>query len=377
VAFKLAWGIGQTIAGGTKVSDAYRTFLIEATALAALGTIADVVPLKGENRVLAHFGLGGLKKSRLTGIRALIESAGLTGQDLDSYDVGFKLAPRLNACGRMGHAREAVEMLTKADEGRAIEIATYLEGQNRQRQSIEKAILDQALAQVAERGYDSEECRAIVLAAEGWHAGVIGIVASRIVNRFNRPTLMIALANGAGQGSGRSVAGFHLSKALEACRPHLQGCGGHEMAAGLTLRTENLEAFRAAFCAHAAEVIDPAILRPELKLDCEAVIGQMNLALVKDLNRLGPFGNGNPRPLVCCRGVELVTVPRRVGKEGNHLQLLVRQGGASIKCIAFSAGPLFDRLRAGTKLDLAVEPCLNEFNGHCNVELEVKEIRFA
>ncbi|MDB5298614.1 MAG: recJ, partial [Phycisphaerales bacterium] len=210
VAFKLAWGIGLAMSGAARVNDEFRNFLVEATALAALGTIADVVPLKGENRVLAHFGLGGLRASRLVGIKALIASANLTGQNLDSFHVGFLLAPRLNACGRMGHAALAVEMLTHADEKKALEIAIYLEEQNRARQTIEKKILEQAIAQVTDNDFAADGKCAIVLGAEGWHPGVIGIVASRIVERYHRPTIMIGLNNGHGQGSGRSVAGFHL-----------------------------------------------------------------------------------------------------------------------------------------------------------------------
>ncbi|HEY8668458.1 MAG TPA: DHHA1 domain-containing protein [Tepidisphaeraceae bacterium] len=377
VAFKLAWGIGLAMSGANRVSEAFRNFLVDATALAALGTIADVVPLVGENRILAHFGLGGLKQSKLMGLRALIESAGLTGQNLDSYHVGFLLAPRLNACGRMGHARLAVEMLTRADEAKAKEIATYLEQQNRARQTIEKQILEQALQQVRENKFDEEDCRAIVLGAEGWHAGVIGIVASRIVDRLGRPTVMVALHNGHGQGSARSIPGFHLAKAFEACAEHLEGFGGHEMAAGLKLQSAKFGDFRAAFCAHAREVISREMLVPELHLECLAELKEVTEALVKDLQRLGPFGHGNRKPLLCCRGLQIASPPRRVGKAGEHLQLFVRQGESSMKCIAFNYGAMLDRLGPGTTIDLAVEPSLNEYNGRVSVELDVKDLQFS
>jgi single-stranded-DNA-specific exonuclease len=376
VAFKLAWGIGLAHSGSARVSDEFRAFLVEALSLAALGTIADVVPLQGENRTLAHFGLLGLKQSHLKGIRALIESAGLTGQKLDSYHAGFLLAPRLNACGRMGHAALAVEMLTRADEARAAEIAVYLEEQNRARQTIERQIFLDAEAQVKRLGFDGDRYRGIVLAAEGWHAGVIGIVASRIVGRFNRPTVMVALANGHGQGSARSIPGFHLARALDACREHLETCGGHEMAAGLRLETGKLEAFREAFRAYAAREVSPEMLTPMLHLDCIAELGQITAPLAVDLQRLGPFGTGNRKPLLCCTDVELTAVPRRVGKSQEHLQLMVRKGNSSIKCIAFNHGHLFDRLQPGTKIDLAAEPTINEFNGRRSVELEVKDVRF-
>src|SRR4051812_30664583 len=285
VAFKLAWGIGQSITGATKVADDFRNFLMEALALTALGTIADVVPLVGENRIIAHYGLGNLKRSKLTGIQALISSAGLTGQSLDSYHVGFLLALRLNASGRMGHASLAVEMLTDATAERAEEIATYLEQQNRLRQAIERQILDEALAQATELRCDNEDCRAIVLGSANWHPGVIGIVASRLVDRFHRPTIMIALGAGGeqlGQGSGRSIAGFHLARALEICGDHLEGYGGHEMAAGLKILPGKFADFRAAFCAHAASVLSRDHLIRELKLDVPAELHEVTAALVED-----------------------------------------------------------------------------------------------
>jgi single-stranded-DNA-specific exonuclease len=275
----------------------------------------------------------------------------------------------------MGHARLAVEMLTSADEKKAAEIATYLEQQNRARQTIERKIVDQAIEQVTELGMDKESNSAIVLGHAEWHPGVIGIVASRMVDRYHRPTVMVALNNGHGQGSGRSIAGFHLARALQACTEHLEGHGGHEMAAGLKLRTENFEAFRQAFGAHAGQMLRPEQLVPELKLDGLAELHQITEALVNDLHRLGPFGHGNRRPVFCCRDVEIAATPRRVGKTGDHLQLLVRQNGTAIKCIAFGYGSKDTHLRAGTRIDLAVEPSINEFNGRKSVELEVRDIQ--
>ncbi len=377
VAFKLAWGIGRAFGGADRVSADFRRFLIDATGLAALGTIADVVPLTGENRLLAHFGLGGLQRSEMTGIQALIESAGLGGQKLDSFHVGFRLAPRLNACGRMGHAREALEMLTVATADRAREIATGLEQQNRARQTIERQIFEEAVEQVRELGYDREDCHGMVLAAEGWHPGVIGIVASRMVGRFHRPTVMIALGDDHGHGSARSIPGFHLARALEACRKHLETCGGHEMAAGLRVDRTKLETFREAFCDYARLNLPKELLTPELRIDAVAELRQINEAVVTDLARLGPFGTANPRPLLCCLGAEVGGLPRRVGRSAEHLQFIARQGNASLKCIGFGMGGLMEELQPGTRVDLAIEPTLNEYNGYRNVELEVKDLRLA
>ena len=375
VAFKLAWGVGLAMSGSAKVSQEFRDYLVDATALAALGTIADVVPLVGENRALAHFGLGGLKDSKLTGLRALIESAGLTGQKLTSFDVGFKLAPRLNACGRMGHARLAVEMLTTADGPKAMEIAVYLEQQNKARQAMEKKIAEQAVGQAVERGYDKEDSRAIVLGEHEWHPGVIGIVASRLVDKFHRPTIMVAINNGHGQGSGRSIAGFHLANALNACTEHLVSHGGHEMAAGLKVKTEKFEDFRHAFRDVALDLLTPEDLVPHLRLDAEAMVPQLTESLVRDLQRLGPFGHANPRPLICLKGMEVAQPPRRVGKTGDHLQLSLKQENRVIKCIGFGFGNLESDIRVGSRIEVAGEPSLNEWNGRVNVELEVKDLR--
>jgi single-stranded-DNA-specific exonuclease len=375
VAFKLAWQTALSINGSTRVSPEFRVFLVEAMALAALGTIADVVPLIGENRILAHFGLSGLRQSKLIGVQALIASAALTGQALDSYHVGFCLAPRLNACGRMGHAALAVKLLTEATAAEAAEIADYLETQNRSRQGLERTILEQALAQLQTLAFSAENDRAVVLASETWHPGVIGIVAARLVDRLCRPAIMIALSNGQGQGSGRSIAGFHLANALSACGSHLLAHGGHEMAAGLKIESQNVDAFRAAFSQYATQNVQLEMMQPEIKLEAAAELGEISEALVSDLHRLGPFGHGNRKPLLWFRDVQVSAPPRVVGKNSEHLQLIVRQGNARIKCIAFRQAALADRLTPGTPLELAAEPSVNEFNGRRSVELEVKELR--
>jgi single-stranded-DNA-specific exonuclease len=376
VAFKLAWGVGQALSGAGKVDPKLRGFLVEAMALAALGTIADVVPLVGENRVLARFGLGGLKQTKLVGLRALIDSANLAGQNIDSYHVGFLLAPRLNAAGRMGHARLALEMLTTATAERATEIAEYLEGQNRERQATERQILDLSLTQIEELNLIERDCRALVVGGAGWHPGVIGIVASRLVDRFHRPAVVVGL-NEIGQGSGRSVDGFHLARALATVGHTLESHGGHEMAAGLKVKPERFEAFRDAFVEHACSCIDAKLLVPNLRVDCLAELKQFSEALIGELARLGPFGRGNPRPILHCRDVSLTTAPRRVGKTGDHLQLFLKQNGTMMKAIAFGAGDWADRLSAGSRIHLAVEPQINEFNGNRSVELEVKDLQLA
>ena len=373
VAFKLAWGVGRAVSGTDRVPDALRGFLVEATALAALGTIADVVPLVGENRALAHFGLGGLTASKLTGIRALIRSAGLDGKDLDSYHVGFLLAPRLNAAGRMGHAREAVTLLTEADEDQAGLIADELEQQNRSRQATERKILDEAMASVEADLAETPDAAAVVVGGEGWHAGVVGIVASRLVDRFHRPAVVIGFENGKGQGSARSIPGFALSDALAACGEHLLTHGGHAMAAGLSLEQPNFDAFRAAFAEVARNRLSAEDLTPRLSLDAGCELGDVSEALIDQIARLGPFGNANRRPLLCLRGLELTADPRAVGKRGDVLQLWLRSGRTRLKAVVFNCPNPPPDLRAGATIDAAVEAKINEWQGRRSVELEVKD----
>ncbi|MBN1343510.1 MAG: single-stranded-DNA-specific exonuclease RecJ [Phycisphaerae bacterium] len=378
VAMKLAWALAQrmTPSFAGKVSDEYREFLLDATCLAALGTIADVVPLVGENRVLARYGLLGLRHCKLPGIRALIETTGLKGERLDTYHVGFVLAPRLNAIGRMGHARLAVELLTRADDMRAQEIAIYLDQQNRQRQSLERKLLAEARQMVADARLDDLNHRAIVLAREGWHAGVIGIVASRLVDEFHRPAVLIALGQDGGQGSARSVRHFHMHDALCHCAEHLMTYGGHAMAAGLRIQSESVGAFAEAFVAHANATLTAVDLQPGVRLDGEVSLDALTEAVVNDLNRLGPFGSGNARPKWATPMVELIGEPRVVGKRGEHLQLTVRQGQTVRKGIAFGQAGHEQALRDHRRCSLAFEPIINEFNGQRSVELQVVDFQW-
>ncbi len=372
VALKIAWALAQELSDATRVDPAYRDFLIEATAFAALGLIADVVPLIGENRIIASYGLRHLRHTENPGLRALLEVSGLNGnRNVDDYDVGFKLAPRLNAIGRMGHARLAVELFTRANPGRAQEIARLLDTENRRRQEVERQITKQAEALVLEKGFHRDSCRGIVLASDAWHPGVIGIVAARLVDRFHRPTMLIALENGTGQGSGRSVRHFPLHEVLESCSEHLLTHGGHAMAAGVRLQSDKLDAFTAAFQAEAARRLTLADLKPKLQLDDEITLNTLDPTVVDAIQRLAPFGQENPRPRLATGVVDLVDQPRAVGRAGNHLQFTVCQGGVYRKAIAFGRGTQLEDLREHRHLRVAFEPIINEWNGQRKVELRV------
>ena len=372
VALKVAWALAQELSGASRVRPDFREYLVEAMALAALGLVADVVPLVGENRILASFGLRQVARSANPGLIALREVSGLADKEhTDDYDVGFLLAPRLNAVGRMGHARLAVELFTRADLARAREIARTLDAQNRQRQEVERQIVKQAEALVLERGFHRESVRGIVLASADWHPGVIGIVAARLVERFHRPTVLIALDDEAGQGSGRSVRHFPLHEALAACGDHLLSHGGHAMAAGVKLRADQVAAFTTAFQAEAARRLTAADLRPHLRLDDEVGLAALTPDVVEALQRMAPFGEGNPRPRLATTPVELVDRPRIVGRSGTHLQFSVRQEGVYRKAIAFGQGAHADELAEHRRVRLAFEPIINDWNGQRRVELKV------
>ncbi len=377
VALKVAWQVAREMTGREKVDDRLREFLLDATCLAALGTIADVVPLVGENRVLAMYGLKGIPASRHEGLRALLESANLLGEKLDAYHVGFLLAPRLNACGRMGHAAEAVELLTGGGADRAGEIAAQLVRHNTDRQKTERQIADQAVEMVKAHGFDSPERRAIVLASEDWHGGVIGIVASRLVDRFAKPAVLIAInGDGCGQGSGRSVPGFNLHAALTACSGHLLSFGGHAMAGGLRIAQDRIDAFAEALGEYAATHLPDESMTPSLRIDAETTLGSLNFPAVRELERMAPFGEGNPRPVVAIRGCRVLSPPKRMGRSGATAGLLLEQNGTRMRAVGFGMGDLADLLVGVGEVDIAAEPGLNHFNGRTSVELKLRDVQW-
>ncbi len=379
VALKVAWALARLACGQPRVDERFRDFLMDATALAALGLVADLVPLTGENRILATYGLRQLPHVANPGLRALIEVSGLAGERrYDDYHVGFVLGPRLNAIGRMGHAIEAVELLTTADAARARELAARLERLNRERQNVEKRISAEAARQVVERGMHRAGCHGIVLASRQWHLGVVGIVASRLVERFGRPTILIALdEHGAGQGSGRSVPHFPLHEVLAECSEALESFGGHAMAAGVRLHESQVPRFTELFQQQAARRLTPADLKPRLRLDAEIELARLTTELVEGIRRLAPFSIGNPRPKLATAPVELVEPPRAVGRNGSHLAFVVRDGRTVRRAIAFGRGSLAGWLAEQRRVRLAFEPMINEFNGRRRVELRVLDFKAA
>ncbi len=374
VAFKLAWAICQRLGDGTKASPHMRQFLISAVGLAALGTVADLVPLHGENRIIVSYGLQVLQKSRGPGLDALMQVAKLSeNKQLSAEDIGFSMAPRLNAAGRLGQARLAVELLTTDNAQRAISLASHIDQLNQSRQKVERKIFKQAKELVAEHeGWDEHPI--LVLAHTEWHPGVIGIVASRIAERFERPTLLIAMndEDQLGQGSGRSFADFDLHAALSACAKHLVSFGGHKAAAGLRVSTVNIEAFRDALIAFTQEQRQPTARQLEQKVDAEISFVELTHPAVTDLDRLGPFGMQNRRPVFAATRVELVEPPQKMGGGERHLSLRVRQAGKVFRAVAFGQADWADEMaEVDGPLDLCFQASINRFRGYENVELRL------
>ncbi len=375
VAFKLAWALAMAFSPTGKLDGQKKQLMIDATSLAAMGTIADVVELVGENRSLASFGLKILSKSSLIGVKALVESVGLEGKGLDSVHVGFRLAPMLNAAGRMGHARLAVELLTSESKLQAVQIADYLKQQNNQRRKYEKKIFKHACQMVLAAGLNHPDNKSIVLADESWHSGVIGIVASRLVDKFHRPTIMInsATKNNLAQGSGRSIAGFNIFDAIQSCQKNLVGFGGHKMAAGVKLLPQNIEKFASDFEKFAKENLKYEDIVEKVFVDVETDLKLLTMAAVTELNMLQPFGAGNREPMFVTKNVTLAAVPRTVGAKNDHLQITVTDNTATVKCIGFSMGK-YEKKLANHNFSIAYLPQINHFNGNSMVQLVLKDI---
>ncbi len=379
VAFKLAWGLCQAHCNSARVTDRLRDFLVQSVGLAAIGTIADVVPLVDENRILVRSGLDALLRKPPLGVAKLMElTQTASKRALDAEDVAFMLAPRLNAAGRLGQAPLGVELLVTEDPDRADALAKYIMQLNESRAKLERSILLAANKQIKELHQPDDP--AFVLASPDWHPGVIGIVAGKLAERHHRPVVLVAedkLGSKPGTGSARSPNGVDLHAALLACEDLLVTCGGHAAAAGLRIESSHVAAFRMAFLETVAEMasgIDPV---PELAVDAETVLGQIDLGTVEQIQRMGPFGMGNPRPLLCASGVRLAGPPKMLGESGKHLAVTLEQGGTSLRAVAFGTAehwyPQLESL-AGP-IDILFRPVINEFRGFRKVELHLVDWR--
>lgn len=381
VAFKVAWSICKLASDADKVSPRLREFLLTAVGIAAIGTVADVVPLLDENRVIVTHGLISLKQRPPEGLKALMRVAGSDKkQTLGSEDIGFAIGPRLNAAGRLGQAQLGVELLTTDDPDRAISLAEYLDQLNKNRSSLERSVYLAATKQIKEN-FDPENDPALVLAGQGWHPGVIGVVAGRIAEKYHRPTVIIALDQVGvkpGSGSGRSAGMIDLHKAFGECTEYLLKHGGHAAAAGLTIEEKQVAAFRSAFCDVAQQMMDEQDRQAEVIIDAEVPLSQLTLQTVQQVEQLAPFGSKNPRPVLCASGVEIADGPKRMGGGDRHMTVKFKQHGVTIRAVGFGHGDWVEPLdQIDGPIDIAFKPVINEFRGRRNVEVHLEDWRKA
>lgn len=374
VAFRLCEGIAEEL--GLPRDNFRRAYLD----LVTLGTVADVMPLVGENRIIVHHGLAHLRNTKKIGLQALIDVSKLDRDDpglvLSTYDIGFKLGPRLNAAGRIDDAAASLQLLLETDPERARELAEELDALNEQRREEQARILDEAIEHVEENGLDRD--LVLVVAKEGWHGGIVGIVAGKLVERFYRPTFVLhhSPEHGTMGGSARSIQGFHLGDAIDRMRGRnliLRG-GGHAMAAGVSLDPDMLDDFRREINEFAAEFLTPEDLVPTLELEAEVVMGEVTDRDIEELQRLEPFGVANPRPLYVCRDLELSGVKPTKKPEHVNLELLSGQG-LRRRAIAFGMGETFAEVSPGSRLDVVFQASLNTFNGATTGQWQVRDFR--
>jgi len=365
VSYKLAWGVIATLGR-------FPQFLYDHLDLVALGTVADVVPLIDENRILVKYGLMAIKRTKKIGLRALLKVSGLENQDISTYHISFIIGPRINASGRLSDAEKAVKLLITEDEEEAEEIAQKLDKENRERQSIEDSIL-QSATQIVEK-MDLEKKRVIVLGDETWHEGVIGIVASRISERFVRPTILFSLKEDIAKGSGRSIPGFHLYEALKSCQSYLLSFGGHKYAAGVLIERKNLLSFEQAMNDYASSLPEE-IYEKKLFADVIASLYDIDERLLKTLAKFEPFGVENPQPVFVSLGLEVVGCPRVV--KNSHLKFKVREKERVLPAIAFGRSGEITNLQIGKKgfLDILYQFDENTYLGKTQLELQVKDMR--
>jgi len=368
VAFKFAQALYQSL-------NQDEAELKEHLDLVALGTAADIVPLVNENRTLTKFGIRQIARTTKPGLKSLTFVSGLMGKDISTGQVVFILAPRINALGRLGDAGQAIRLLSTKDERVAAEIARKLDSENRRRKEIDEKTLHEALNQMDEV-VDIDVDKAIVLAGDEWHQGVIGIVASRLVERYHLPTVMISVVNGEGKGSARSIPGFHLCEALKECEHLLIRYGGHKYAAGLSIKPNNVERFREKFVEVSNRILSDEDIVPKLHIDLEIELSYIDDSFMHTLEQFAPFGPQNMRPVFLTRNCEVTAQPYVVGN--NHLKMRVRKGEAEFDVIGFGFGDMARVISSrGCLVDIVYVVEYNTYNNVTRKQIRVKDIRLT
>ncbi|MFM2090549.1 MAG: hypothetical protein RLZZ127_1038 [Planctomycetota bacterium] len=362
VAWKLAWATAKLLSGGEKVTERLRSYLLDSLALVAVGTLADCAPLAGENRILVHHGMLALRRTPMPGLRALMDH-GRLDEDCSATDIGWKIAPLLNASGRVGSAMDTLRLLGAADHAEAQAALAVVVAENEERRRLTQMLTTDLLAAALRPEHAAKA--SLVFAGEGWHQGVVGIVASRLVETHHKPAVVIAITDGQGKGSARTIPGISLAEAIDVCRPHLIKGGGHAMAAGLSIAPDQVDAFSAAFEAHVAARMSAGAMAPRTEYDSDASMPELDDDFFARLGDLAPFGTGNPEPVLHLSAVAVAAKPRLFGKEGDHLRAaLTGEGGGLRELLAWRGKDLFPAFGTpGTRFDLLVRPQAGTFRG--------------
>lgn len=343
--------------------------------LVALGTIADVTPIRGENRVIVQHGLEELTRTLKPGLQALRQVSGRQGRNASVGEVGFQLAPRLNASGRLGSAEQSLELLMAGERAEAERLAAQLDDVNRMRRTLQ-ADIERSVHERIDRQYGGAPPAAIVLGDKDWHLGVVGIVAARIAETYHRPTFLLQIDGTTARGSGRSIPTFDLYDGLQHCAEWLERFGGHRYAAGLTVAVDNLAALQEAFIRYADDLLEAEDLRPVLRLESVVLLCDIDHAMVNELASLEPHGPGNPIPVLAACGVRIASSIRRLGQDGQHARFSVEQDGRSVEVIAFRiADRVAEATAGGSELDIAFVPVINTWGNRQTVELQLRDLR--
>ncbi len=341
---------------------------------AALGTVADVVPLKGENRTLVYFGLKSIHETNNIGLRALVKSAKIKKGPITPFHIGFILGPRINAAGRMGTAETSLNLFLSDDETRVENLAKELEVHNLERQKMQNDTIAEAI-DIVEEQINFKDQKVIVLNKEGWHKGVLGIVASRLTDKYFRPSIVISTKEGIGTASCRSIDGFHIQNALQECRGVLENYGGHEGAAGLTIKQDQIDPFREMINTIAQRILEIKKLIPAISIESEIPLNQVDIKLADTIESMQPFGEGNPQPIFCSKGVTVKSYPQILGKA--TLKFWIEQGGETISAVGFGMEKFAGLIRPGEKIDLAYEISIDDWNKAPQAQLRLKDIKLS
>lgn len=369
--FKHLAGVGLAYKLAKALYEGTSFFAEDFLDLVSLGTVADIVPLKGENRILAKHGLDEINKRNRIGLEALAEVSGLSEKVISSGHIGFILGPRINAMGRVGSPQKALDLLLAEDKTEAFKLAKVLDAENRNRQKIESGILEEALSKI-EREVNFKHHKVIVLGSEKWHPGVIGIVASKIAEKYYRPTILVSLGPKLGKGSGRSIENFNLFDLLLKCKDVLVGFGGHESACGITIEREKLGEFREMINELSGPIVTEHVFSPRLDIDMDVSLDMLTEDVIAEIESLAPFGEENPRPVFSSRNLTIKDGPRHIGRNG--FKMWVTDNSVTCEAVSFGRGEI-QMPKARSEVDLAYIPSINNWQGVQSIQLELKDIK--